>query len=92
AVGAYDWGSAEIYLIRVDDGRALRLTKKVRGKSMPAWNPDGMRIAVASGEKRDVGIVLLSGIQPYLGRLFDSREIDAFQRTADTRGPVPAAQ
>ncbi|HEU4365438.1 MAG TPA: hypothetical protein VFT13_08215, partial [Candidatus Krumholzibacteria bacterium] len=91
AVAAYDWGVAEIYLIRVDDGRALRLTKKARGKSMPGWSPDGSEIVVASGEKSDVTLIVLGGLAPYLGRLYQDDELNAFQRPEDTRGGPPGS-
>jgi dipeptidyl aminopeptidase/acylaminoacyl peptidase len=91
AVAAYDWGVAEIYLIRVDDGRALRLTDRVRGKSMPSWSADGSEIAVASGEKNDVALIVLGTLAPYLGRLNDDAPLNAFQRPDNTRGELPGA-
>jgi len=90
AVAAYDWGSAQIYLIRVTDGRALRLTSRVRGRSMPSWSPDGSRIAVASGEKSDISLAVLSTLEPYMGRLYESEDINAFKRPEDTRRGPPA--
>ena len=90
AVAAYDWGVAEIYLIRVADGRALRVTNRIRGKSMPAWSADGTEIAVASGEKSDVSLIVLGTLTPYLARLYDDDEVGAFQRPDDTRGEPPA--
>lgn len=90
AVAAYDWGVAEIYLIRVDDGRALRLTNGVRGKSMPSWSPDGSEIAVASGERNDVALIVLGMLAPYLERLYEEDDVNAFQRPGDTRGGPPA--
>ena len=92
AVAAYDWGVAEVYLIRVDDGRALRLTSTSRGKSMPSWSPDGSEIAVVSGEKSDVAIIVLGTLAPYLGRLYENDGIDAFQRPGDTRAGPPGGQ
>jgi hypothetical protein len=90
AVAAYDWGVAEIYLVRVADGRALRLTNRIRGKSMPSWSADGSEIAVASGEKSDVALIVLGTLQPYMARLYEEGELGAFQRPQDTRGEPPA--
>jgi Tol biopolymer transport system component len=89
AVAAYDWGVASIYLIRVSDGRALRLTSTLRGKSMPSWRPDGSEIVVASGERNDVALIVLGTLAPYLGRLYEDVEVNAFQRPDDTRGEPP---
>jgi Tol biopolymer transport system component len=91
AVAAYDWGSAQIYLIRIDDGRALRLTRGESGRSMPSWHPDGSRIAVVAGERNDVALAVLGGLQPYLGRLYEEEPLNAFRRGDDTRAEPPQA-
>ncbi len=90
AVGAYDWGSADIYLIRVADGRSLRLTRQLTGKSMPCWSPDGQHLAVVSGEHNDVAITVLGNLAPYLGRLDEADDVSAFKRPPDTRSAPPA--
>jgi Tol biopolymer transport system component len=70
AVTANDWGSTDIYLIKTDGTSALLLTKLWKLDGMPAWSPDGRRIAcVSNADQNTFSIWVLEGLQPYLHRL-----------------------
>jgi len=89
AVGGFDWGSADVYLIRVEDGRALRVTSALTGEGMPSWSPDGTRLAITRGERSQVSLAILDNLAPYRARLDEDYEFRVFQRPAEMRFTPP---
>jgi hypothetical protein len=81
AVTASDWGKTDIYLVTADGRNELLLTKSspvTMGE--PAWSPDGRALAAAiHQEDKRMGIIILTDIQPYLGRLVNPGPIHVFQ-------------
>jgi hypothetical protein len=79
AVTASDWGSPDVYLMKVDGTSALLLTKRWKRDGMPVWSPDGQRMAVASdGEGEDFGIWVLEGLRPYTMQLETAKPLRVF--------------
>jgi TolB protein len=70
AVTANDWGSWDVYLLKTDGTNALLLTKNPKRDAMPAWSPDGERLALISdmGQKT-LSIWTVEGLVPYLDKL-----------------------
>jgi hypothetical protein len=88
-VEAWDWGSANVYLVDVRNGRALMLTRSMYGEGMPAWSPNGDEIVTVSARDGVPALWLLTGIDAYRARLVESNDVQAFQRPDDTRIPAP---
>lgn len=72
AVTAQDWGSWDIYLIKVDGTNAVLLTKNRKRDAMPVWHPTRRRIALMSERERELGaqrVWVIENLEPYLERL-----------------------
>jgi Tol biopolymer transport system component len=85
AVEAYDWGSSNVYIIDVREGRAMMLTKWITGEGMPSWNPRGDEIACLINRDGEVGLWTLANFSEYLTRLSDASDVNVFDRPAATR-------
>jgi len=83
AVTAEDWGSWDIYLCKTDGTNALLLTKNPRRDAMPAWSPDGERIAVISdvGQK-SLSIWTVGGLRSYQQHLDVREKVRVFDARA----------
>jgi TolB protein len=83
AVTASDWGSPDVYLMKADGTNTLLLTKRWKQEGMPAWSPDGRRIALVSntGEK-SFSIWVVDGLRPYLHRLETRQPLQVFDPSA----------
>lgn len=85
AVEAYDWGSSNVYIIDVREGRSMMLTKGIIGEGMPSWNPRGNEIACLLDRNGVVGLSVLSNFSEHLARLSDPADVRVFDRPAATR-------
>jgi hypothetical protein len=78
-VTAHDWGSLDIYLLRTDGTSVLLLTKNHDRDVMPAWSPDGSRIALVSErDAESAGVWVVDGLRPYLERLASPPNVRVF--------------
>jgi hypothetical protein len=83
AVTASDWGSPDVYLMKADGTNALLLTKRWKQEGMPAWSPDGRRIALVSNTgEQTFSIWVVDGLRPYLQRLETRQPLQVFDPTA----------
>jgi TolB protein len=79
AVTARDWGSWDIYIMKADGTNALLFTKNHKEDSMPAWSPDGARIALVSNTGQQThSIWIVEGIEPYKERLETRIDFEVF--------------
>jgi Tol biopolymer transport system component len=79
AVTARDWGSWDIYIMKADGTNALLLTKNHKQDTMPAWSPDGGRIALVSNTgQQTFSIWIIEGLEPYKERLETRYDFDVF--------------
>ena len=85
AFEAYDWGSSNLYLIDVNEGRALMLPRDIAGEGMPSWSPRGDEIAFLRDRNGAVGLAVLGNVSSALQRLFEPDEIRVFDRPDVTR-------
>jgi TolB protein len=82
-VTAEDWGSWDIYLMKADGTNALLLTTNPKRDAMPAWSPDGMRIALVSDAgQKSLSIWTIEGLRPYIERLESKERNDVFNAQA----------
>jgi len=88
-VEAFDWGSSEVYMINVTDGRALRLTAVNGGEGMPTWSPDGDRVVTVSAREGRPALWMHSRVQDYVTLLEQSGEPGVFARPARLKTPAP---
>lgn len=88
-VEAFDWGSPEIYMIDVTDGRALRLTAVNGGEGMPSWSPDGDRVVTVAQRQGKPALWMHSHVQDYIALLKNADQAGVFERPARLKTPAP---
>lgn len=71
-------GADNIYLCAADGSTGLLLTKAAVGRAMPAWSPQGNRLALISNEGDKLRVTIADGLEPYLKRLTDPPVIRTF--------------
>ena len=70
-----DWGSVDLYLVKVTGERTLLLTKNFEYREepttdmYPAWSPDGKTIALVSNKDGSDRLYLLHGIERFIERI-----------------------
>jgi hypothetical protein len=69
AVTANDWGSDDVYIINVETGGALLLTKNQGFDGSAAWSPIENKLALISDKGGTRSIWIVGGLEPYLERL-----------------------
>lgn len=78
-VTAEDWGSWDIYMMKADGTNALLLTANPKRDAMPAWSPDGSRIALISDAgQKSLSIWTIEGLRPYIDQLETKVPNDVF--------------
>lgn len=88
-VEAFDWGSAHLYLIDTQDGRALLLTHSRSGDGMPSWSPDGSEMVAVTARDGPPSIWVYGNLAPYIARLKEDYEVLVLQRPEVLRTPPP---
>ncbi len=88
-VEAFDWGSSEVYMINVTDGRALRLTAVNGGEGMPTWSPDGGRVVTVSAREGKPALWVHDHLQDYVTLLEKSGDPGVFARPTRLKTPAP---
>ncbi len=79
AVTGEDWGKIDVYVLTADGMNAVLLTKSLRKECNPTWSPDGQAIAAVDMQENESGLVILTGIEPYLDRLTNPVRARTFQ-------------
>jgi len=76
-------GATNVYLITADFTNALALTKTLEGVGQPAWDPTGRRLAVVSNREGNLSLFVLSGVEPYVERLYQKTNVKTFPPIQD---------
>lgn len=71
-------GATNVYLVAADFTNALVLTKTLHGVGQPAWDNTGRRLAVVSNREGTLALYILSGVEPYVERLFQKTDVTIF--------------
>jgi TolB protein len=69
-------GNDEIYLLALDDGTVVNLTRNPAGDKSPAWSPDGRRLAFQSHRDGNWELYLLDVASGTVTRLTDDLAYD----------------
>lgn len=80
AVTALDRGKADIYLLSGDGSNALLLTKSFVPAAVPTWRPDGQALAALTIADKRMGILIISGLEPYAARLVNPISFSVVER------------
>ncbi len=85
AVEAYDWGSSNVYIIDVHDGRAMMLTKAITGEGMPSWSPRGDAMACLLDRDGTVTLSMLENFSEHMALFAEGDGARVFDRPQETR-------
>ncbi len=88
-VEAYDWGTAHLYLVDSNDGRALLLSHSRRGEGMPSWSPQGNEILAVTARGGPPSVWIFSNLKPFLDRLNEPYDVWTLERPEQLRTPPP---
>lgn len=81
AVTAQDWGSLDVYLLTADGNNALLLTKNHGRDAMPAFSPDGRRLALSSDlDAKNLSVWTVENLEPYFERLASRQDFQVLKQ------------